>query len=90
MVNERVNGGVTLNAVVLGLAVTIISQFEIIGPTAWEEVANAACGLWLIASPFAFGYAGAGQLRVWHFVLGALVTIVAVAELWQDRPKPGA
>jgi hypothetical protein len=90
MVDERVNGIVTLNGVVLGLVVTIISQFEIFGPTAWEEVVNATCGLWLIASPFVFRYAGAGQLRFWHFVLGALIAIIAVAELWQDRRKVGA
>ena len=87
MVDERVNGTVTLNAVLVGLVVTIISQFEIFGPTVWEEVVNAACGAWLIASPFVFGYGGAGQLRFWHFVLGALIALVAVVEILQDTQK---
>jgi hypothetical protein len=38
----------------------------------------------LIVSPFIFGYAEAGTLRYWHFVLGALVALLAVVELWQD------
>jgi len=85
MIEESVPGMVMLNAVMVGLVVTVISQFQIFGPTAWEEIVNAACGLWLIASPLAFGYGGTGQVRFWHFVLGALVAVIAGIELWQDR-----
>jgi hypothetical protein len=57
MIEESVPGMVMLNAVMVGLVVTIISQFQIFGPTAWEEIVNAACGLWLIASPLPlFGF----------------------------------
>jgi len=85
MVEERVAGMAILNAVVVGLVVTINSQFEILGPTVWEEIVNAACGVWMIASPLVFGYSGTGQVRLWHFVLGALIAAVAAIELWQDR-----
>jgi hypothetical protein len=88
--DELVAGIVILNAVVIGLVVLIISQLEIVGPTSWEEIINAICGLWLIASPLIFSYSAAGQLRFWHFCLGALVTIIALVELWQDRKKAGA
>jgi hypothetical protein len=40
--------------------------------------------LWLIVSPFTLGYAEAGALRYWHFVLGAVVALLAALELWQD------
>jgi len=43
-----------------------------------------ACGLWLIASPFMFGYADAGTLRYWHFMLGVAVALLAILELRQD------
>ena len=85
MIEESIPGMVMLNAVMVGLVVTVISQFQIFAPTAWEEIVNAACGLWLIASPLAFGYGGTGQVRFWHFVLGALVAVIAGIELWQDR-----
>ena len=49
-----------------------------------KEFAEAALGQWLIASPFAIGYAGAGTLRYWHFGLGAAVTLLALLELVQD------
>jgi hypothetical protein len=87
MVEERVAADVTLNAVLLGLVVTVLSQFEIFGPAIWEEVVNAACGVWLIASPFVFGYAQGGALRVWHLVLGVLIALLAAIEIWQDRRK---
>jgi len=50
----------------------------------WEEGGEIACGLWLIVSSFTFGYAHAGALRYWHFVLGVVVVLLAVLELWQD------
>jgi hypothetical protein len=36
--------------------------------------------LWLIASPFIFGYADAGR----HFILGIAVVLLAALELRQD------
>ena len=86
-VDERVNGLVTLNAVVVGLVVTIAAQFELFGPTVRDEVVNGACGLWLILSPMVFGYSWADQLKFWHFGLGAVVTVIAGLELWQERQK---
>jgi hypothetical protein len=38
----------------------------------------------LIASPFIFGYADAGTLRYWHFILGIAVVLLAALELRQD------
>ena len=41
-------------------------------------------GLWLIASPYMFGYSGDGLLRFWHTSLGGLVVLLAALQLWQD------
>jgi hypothetical protein len=49
-----------------------------------ESGFSGTTGLWLIASPFIFGYAEAGALRYWHFVLGAAVVLLAMLELRQD------
>ena len=73
---------IMLNAIAIGLLVLALSAFEFVSLRRWEEVAAFACGLWLIASPFALGYAGA--LATWHFVLGGLVVVLAALELWQD------
>ena len=60
----------------------VLGAFELFHLELWEEVAEIGCGAWLIYSPFNVGYGGA--LRVWHFVLGALVILLALVELVQD------
>jgi O-antigen/teichoic acid export membrane protein len=69
-----------------GLCALVIAlgALELTGLQRWEQGGEIACGLWLIVSPFIFGYAEADALRYWHFVLGALVALLAVVELWQD------
>lgn len=75
---------VAANAVIVGILVLALGASEFLDLRRWEEGLEAACGLWLIASPFIFGYADAGTLRYWHFVLGAGVVLLAVLELRQD------
>ncbi len=76
---------VAINTVIVGLLVLVLGASEFVDLHRWEEGLETACGLWLIASPFIFGYADAGTLRYWHFVLGTAVVLLAVLELWQDR-----
>lgn len=71
------------NAAVVGVAILLLAQLELIQARRWEELAELACGLWLLASPFIFGYAHANQLRYWHWALGTLVVLLATLELWQ-------
>lgn len=73
-----------INAVMVGILVIALGASEFLDLRRWEEGLEAACGLWLTASPFIFGYADAGTLRYWHFVLGAAVVLLAVLELAQD------
>jgi hypothetical protein len=73
-----------INATIIGILVLALGASEFLDLRRWEEGLETACGLWLMASPFVFGYAGAGTLRYWHFVLGAAVVVLAVLELRQD------
>lgn len=75
---------VMLNAIIIGVLVVSLAAFELVDLHRWEEVGEIACGLWLIASPYIFGYAGTGTLQYWHFGLGAVVVLLAAMELWQD------
>ena len=72
------------NAMLVGVLVVALAAVELVDLHRWEETGEIACGLWLIASPYIFGYAGAGMLQYWHFGLGAIVVLLAVMELWQD------
>ena len=75
---------VATNATIVGILVLALAGSEVLDLRRWEESLEAVCGLWLIASPFVFGYADAGTLRYWHFVLGIAVVLLAVLELRQD------
>jgi O-antigen/teichoic acid export membrane protein len=70
------------NAAAVGALVLALAMFELVDLHRSEEYGELALGLWLIASPFTFGYGGA--LMVWHFALGAIVVLLAILELWQD------
>ena len=84
LTGQQDNQVVMWNAVVVGALVLALAALELAGLQRWEEIGEIACGVWLIASPFVFGYAGAGTLRYWHFVLGVIVVLLAVVVLWQD------
>jgi hypothetical protein len=81
---------VAANATIVGILVLALGASEFLDLRRWEEGLETACGLWLIASPFIFGYADAGTLRYWHLVLGAAVVVLAVLELRQDWKLSGA
>ena len=78
------NPAVLGNALLVGLLVFGLAELTYVSLTRWEEIGEIACGLWLIASPFTFGYADSGALRYWHFLLGAAVVLITALELWQD------
>ena len=73
-----------LNAIAVGAAVLLLAESELVDLHRWEESLELLCGLWLIAAPFVFEYTWAA-LSTWHFVLGGIVTVLAVIELVQDR-----
>jgi O-antigen/teichoic acid export membrane protein len=75
---------VVLNSALIGLAVLALAQLELLRLRRWEEVAQLACGLWLLASPFLLHYAHQDHLRIWHWALGAVVSLLALFEIWQD------
>jgi hypothetical protein len=64
------------------------AQLELVRLRRWEEIAQLACGLWLSASPFILHYAHQDHLRFWHWALGAIVSVLALFELWQDWNRP--
>ena len=87
---ETTEKTVVANAALVGVTLLILAQLELIRARRWEEIAELACGVWLCASPFLFGYAQTNQLRYWHWILGGMVVLLAIVELWQSRATPMA
>jgi SPW repeat len=75
---------VILNTFTVGILVFGLAQLQYVALQRWEEVAEIFVGLWLIASPYIFGYSGEGLLRFWHSSLGGIVVLLAALQLWQD------
>ena len=73
-----------LNAFVVGMLVFGVAQLEYVALQRWEEAAAIVLGLWLIVSPFIFGYSGDDMLRIWHGMLGGIVVLLGALQLWQD------
>ncbi len=76
------------NTTIVGILVLMLATVIHDNHARSREFAEAVCGLWLMASPFVFGYATAGTLRFWHFGLGAAVAVLAIVELVQDWNEP--
>jgi len=76
------NQAIVMNAVIVGLIIMLFGVLELVRLHRFEEIALFACGLWLFVSPFSYGYAG--NLGFAHMALGAILTFLAVLELWQD------
>ena len=75
---------VILNTFTIGILVFGLAQLEYVALQRWEQVAEIVLGLWLIASPYIFGYSDDGLLRFYHSSLGGLVVLLAALQLWQD------
>ena len=76
---------VYISAGLVGVTITMLALLEIMSLQRWEEVLELLCGLWIVVSPLIFNYGG--TLRLAHFVLGGLVALLALLELWQDRAR---
>ena len=75
---------VVLNSALTGLAILMLAQLELVRLRRWHEIAQFACGLWLMASAYVLDYSHQDHLRLGHSVLGSLVCALAAFELWQD------
>ncbi len=82
---EHATTAMIVNAGAVGVLIVALAVLELMSLERWEELLEMACGAWLAASPFLFGYGG--TLRTLHVVLGAAVAVLAVIELWQDRSR---
>ncbi len=78
------HSAVVINTLAVGILVFGLAELQYIALQRWEEVAEIFLGLWLIVSPYLFGYSGDGMLRFIHTSLGGFVVLLAALQLWQD------
>lgn len=84
---ETRNEPAVVNAAVVGFAVMMLAELDLVSFRRWVEVAQLVCGLWIASSSLIFGYSGEGALRFWHLIAGLLVALLGVLELRQYGEK---
>jgi hypothetical protein len=77
------SSAVMWNTTIVGALVIGLAALELVDLRRWEEGLEMVLGVWLVAAPFVFGYAGTA-LMYWHLALGVAVIILAFMELTQD------
>lgn len=75
----------TWNAVVLGLAIIVISLIDIDAPASWEEWVNLVLGLWLVVSPLALGFQNEVTPAWSTIIVGILVAMFAAWAMSLDK-----
>ena len=89
----RANGTAAVDLRASGAAIAVFSLAAMVAFANWEEWANLALGLWLIASPWLLGFA---HTRAMHFsiAVGIPVAFLALLELWlvyeATQPEPSS
>jgi len=84
LLGETSDVSIPMNATLLSLVLLGSTVFELAGLHRLQDISRLLGAIWLIASPFAFGYADAGQLRYWHLASGALLALLTTINLWED------
>ena len=70
-----------LDAELVGAAVIVLSVTAIFVFADWEEWLKVLLGAWLIAAPWALGFAHTSAMHV-SIACGVIVTFLALLELW--------
>ncbi len=73
-----------VNVIIVGVLVMVFAWQELMLLETWEEYIELALGLWLVASPWLFGYSEFGLPTALHVALGGLVAAIAVVECCRD------
>ena len=82
------NEGVRIDLWTSGAAIAAMSVAAIVAFARWEEWLNLLLGFWLIASPWALGFAHTRAMHV-SIAIGALVAFFAALELWLVKYDTG-
>ena len=81
----EVSVAVAISAGLVGVIIIMLGLLDLMEHQRWEELLELLCGFWVVVSPLVLGYDGV--LRLSHYLLGAVVVLLALLELWQDRSR---
>ena len=79
------DGVATWSARAAGFLISLFAIAALLKYAEWEEWLVLAAGAWLVASPWALGFADRATQRNAHLAVGVLVVLVAAWEVWDFR-----
>jgi hypothetical protein len=81
---------ITANSVTVGILLIAAALGATFVPRAWEEWVEGALGLWLIASPWVLGFAGARNPMILAVIAGLAIVALALWVLVTDEAYRGS
>jgi hypothetical protein len=82
------DGKASWNAWVVGVIVAIAALSTLARADFRQEWVNAILGIWTFIAPWALGFAGLPRANWDHWIVGALIFLVAASSLAQERRRP--
>ena len=82
------SGAESINAYISGIAIVALSIAALTAFAVWEEWLNLIVGLWVIVSPWVFGFAASSAAMTVGVLVGILVAALAAIELWVKYQQP--
>jgi hypothetical protein len=79
----------TNSALALGVLVSAVALFALFRVMAWQEWANIAFGVWLVASPWIIGFSELSMAKWNAVIVGALIAVLALWVIATDRDIGG-
>jgi SPW repeat-containing protein len=79
------NGAATRNAVIIGIAIAVLSGSTFLIYNAIEEWIDAVLGIWLIVSPWVLSSSGDSAVTADFVIIGAVVAGLSGYEIWASR-----
>jgi SPW repeat-containing protein len=79
------DAGATRNALIVGIAIAVLSGSTFLIYNAIEEWIDAILGIWLIVSPWVLSSSGTTAVVADFVIVGALVAGLSGYEIWASR-----
>ena len=78
------------NSIIVGILIAVLAAIRFFAPRSAVGLSwiNALLGIWMIISPWVFGYAGVNTARMWNSVVFGI--IVLILSVWSAAATRGA
>ena len=82
--------GSALNSIIVGVVIAVLAAIRFLSPRSAVGLSwiNALFGIWMIISPWIYGYAATNTARTWNSVIFGI--IVLILSVWSAAATRGA